>query len=62
MATLYTAQRIADTENGWLITSNITKQEDIVFCALGANTGEDAVRVLEESKTPKTTDINTNID
>ena len=62
MATLYTAQRIADTENGWLITNNETKEEDIVFCSLAANTGEDAVRVLQESKTPKTADINTNID
>ena len=62
MTTLYNAQRIADTENGWLITNNETKQEDIVFCALAANTGEDAVRVLEEATAPKTADINTNID
>jgi hypothetical protein len=52
METTYTAQRIADTENGWLITTNETKEETIVFCRLDANTAEDAVAVLEASKAP----------
>lgn len=49
METLYTAQRVADTENGWLITNNETKKEVFVFCRLDANTAEDAVSVLEAS-------------
>ena len=62
MASLYTAQRIADTPNGWLVTDNTTKEENIVFCKLSENTGEDAVRVLGEAKTSRTADINTNTD
>ena len=54
MESLYTAQRVADTENGWLITNNETKEEVFVFCQLTANTAEDAVSVLEASKVPRT--------
>ena len=54
MASLYTAQRIADTENGWLVTHNETGEHNAVFCHLDANTAEDAVSVLEESKLPRT--------
>ena len=54
MASLYTAQRIADTENGWLVTHNETKEESIIFCHADANTAEDAVSVLEESRLPRT--------
>ena len=52
MEATYTAQRIADTENGWLITHNETGKQDIVFCSLTANTAEDAVAVLEEANAP----------
>ena len=54
MESLYTAQRVADTENGWLITNNDTQEEAIVFCKLNANTAEDAVSVLEASKVART--------
>ena len=47
MDSIYTAQRIADTDNGWLITNNETGKQDLVFCRLDANTAEDAVAVLE---------------
>tara|TARA_R110000772_G_scaffold66908_4_gene148798 strand:- start:556 stop:726 length:171 start_codon:yes stop_codon:yes gene_type:complete len=53
METKYTAQRIADTQNGWLITSNETQKQDIVFCRLDENTAEDAVKVLEEPRIPQ---------
>ncbi len=54
MTSLYTAQQIADTGNGWLITNNETREENIIFCHADANTAEDAVSVLEESKLPRT--------
>ena len=47
MDSIYTAQRVADTENGWMITHNETGKQNIVFCKLDANTAEDAVAVLE---------------
>lgn len=47
MNSIYTAQRVADTENGWMITHNETGKQNIVFCNLDANTAEDAVAVLE---------------
>ena len=47
MISTYTAQRIADTDNGWLIIHNETGKKDLVFCRLDANTAEDAVAVLE---------------
>ena len=47
MDSTYTAQRIADTENGWRLTNNETGKQDFVFCRLDANTAEDAVAVLE---------------
>ena len=43
----YTVQQIADTTNGWLVTNNETRKEDIVFCRLNENTAEDAIKVLE---------------
>jgi len=43
----YTVQQIVDTTNGWLITNNETRKEDIVFCRLNENTAEDAIKVLE---------------
>ena len=54
MESLYTAKRVADTQNGWLITNNNTQEKTIVFCQLGANTAEDAVSVLESSKVART--------
>lgn len=57
METKYTAQRIADTQNGWLITDNETQKQDIVFCRLDENTAEDAVKVLEESKMPQEDEV-----
>lgn len=42
----YTVQQILDT-NGWIITNNETRKEDIVFCRLNQNTSEDAINVLE---------------
>ena len=53
MASLYTAQRIADTGNGWLVTHNETGEQNAIFCHADANTAEDAVSVLEESKLPR---------
>ena len=47
MDSIYTAQRIADTENGWIITHNETGKQNLVFCRIDANTAEDAVAVLE---------------
>lgn len=47
MSSTYTAQQIADTDNGWLITHNETGKKDLVFCNADANTAEDAVAVLE---------------
>ena len=47
MISTYTTQRIADTENGWLVIHNETGKKDLVFCRLDANTAEDAVAVLE---------------
>lgn len=47
MISTYTTQRIADTDNGWLIIHNETGKKDLVFCRLDANTAEDAVAVLE---------------
>lgn len=47
MISTYTTQRIANTDNGWLITNNETGKKDFVFCRLDANTAEDAVAVLE---------------
>tara|TARA_B100002019_G_C21146264_1_gene535822 strand:+ start:33 stop:206 length:174 start_codon:yes stop_codon:yes gene_type:complete len=47
MISTYTTQRIADTENGWLLIHNETGKKDLVFCRLDANTAEDAVAVLE---------------
>ena len=58
METTYTAQRIADTDNGWLITHNETGKQDIVFCSLTANTAEDAVAVLEEASAPPAEESN----
>jgi len=52
MTSTYTAQRIADTENGWLLTHNETGKQDLVFCRLDANTAEDAVTVLESINEP----------
>ena len=52
MEATYTAQRIADTENGWLITHHETGKQDIVFCSPTANTAVDAVAVLEEANAP----------
>ena len=43
----YTVQQIADTTNGWLVTNNETRKDDIVFCRLYQNTSEDAINVLE---------------
>ena len=54
METQYTAQQIADTTNGWLITNNETGKQNIVFCRLDENTAEDAVKVLESANQPAT--------
>ena len=54
MASLYTAQRIAGTGNGWLVTINETGEKHNVFCHADRNTAEGAVSVLEETKLPRT--------
>jgi hypothetical protein len=46
MAAQYTAQRIADTDNGWLVTDTETEKQHIVFCNASANSAEDAVALI----------------
>ena len=43
----YTAQRIEDTHNGWLVIHNETSKKHVVFCNANANTAEDAVALIE---------------
>ena len=47
MTATYNAQRITNTDNGWLLIHNETGKQDLVFCAENANTAEDAIAVLE---------------
>jgi hypothetical protein len=44
----YTAQRIEDTENGWLVTETETEKKSIVFCNSIENTAEDAVSLIKD--------------
>ena len=57
METLYSAQRIVDVENGWLVTHNETGKESIVFCALNANTALDAINTLISASTNAETEL-----
>jgi hypothetical protein len=45
----YTAQRLADTTNGWVVTEIETEKKSVVFCNTLSNTAEDAVELIEES-------------
>jgi hypothetical protein len=44
----YTAQRIEDTANAWLVIEIETEKKQIVFCNAAASTAEDAVALVEE--------------
>jgi hypothetical protein len=45
----YTAQRLADTTNGWVVTEIENEKKSVVFCNTLSNTAEDAVELIEES-------------
>lgn len=47
----HTAQRIEDTDNGWLVIHNETGKKHVVFCNENANTAEDAVALLTTGTT-----------
>lgn len=47
METLYSAERLVDTENGWIVTHNETGKRNTVFCSLSANTALDAINTLK---------------
>ena len=49
MEPLYTAQRIADTTNGWLVAEVATESKQIVFCSDTANTAEAAVSLIQDT-------------
>lgn len=50
METLYTAQKVEDTETGWLISENETGEKFLVFCKVDANTPEDALNLVDDVK------------
>lgn len=49
MEATYTAQRIAGTANGWLVTEDETQNQNIVFCNADANTSADAVALIQNA-------------
>jgi len=52
MSTQYTAQRIAETDNGWFVIHNETGKQHAVFCHADANTVEDAIDLIENPPEP----------
>lgn len=49
MSVEYTAQRIANTDNGWSVVNVETGRRTLVFCHVDTNTAEDAVQLFLES-------------
>jgi len=43
---IYTAERLSDTENGWVVLNNETGKTIFVFCALSDNSAETAISLL----------------